>query len=83
MDTVGKRLFLRFTTEKSELMDVTMNILKRYPGKRPVYFYFENTRKVIEGKREYWVNDEHDLEAALGEVMGQRNVVWKPAKNFA
>jgi len=83
LDTVGKRLFLRFTTEKSELMDVTMNILKRFPGKRPVYFYFENTRKVIEGKREFWVNDAHDLEAALGEVMGQRNVVWKSAKNFA
>ncbi|HZK55152.1 MAG TPA: DNA polymerase III subunit alpha [Desulfosporosinus sp.] len=80
---VGKRLFLRFTTEKSELMESTIKILQRFPGRQPVYFYFENTRKVIEGKREFWVNDEYDLVAALREVMGQSNVVWKPAKNFA
>jgi len=81
--TVGKRLFLRFTTEKSDMMEATMNILQRFPGSQPVYFYFEDTQKVIEGKREFWVNDEYDLEAALHKVMGQRNVVWKSAKNFA
>ena len=81
--TVGKRLFLRFTTEKSDLMEAAVNILQRFPGSQPVYFYFEDTQKVIEGKREFWVKDEHDLEAALHEVMGQRNVVWKSAKSFA
>jgi len=80
---VGKRLFLRFTTEKSDLMEATINILQRFPGSKPVYFYFEDTQKVIEGKREFWVNDECNLEAELLEVMGRRNVVWKSTKNFA
>jgi len=75
--TVGKRLFLRFATEKSDLMEETMNILLRFPGKQPVYFYFEDTQKVIEGKHEFWVNEQCDLEAALYEVMGEQNVVWK------
>ncbi|MHB8072586.1 DNA polymerase III subunit alpha [Desulfosporosinus fructosivorans] len=81
--TVEKRLFLRFTTEESDLLETTMNILQRFPGSQPVYFYFEDTKKVMEGEREFWVNDEGDLEAALHKVMGQGNVVWKPAKNFA
>lgn len=80
--TVAKRLFLRFNTEKSDLMEATMNILQQFPGSQPVYFYFEDTKKIMEGKREYWVNDQSDLEAALQKVMGQENVVWKPAKNF-
>jgi len=83
LQTVGKRLFLRFTTEKSDLLEAIMNILQRFPGSQPVYFYFEDTKKVMEGEREFWVNDECDLEAALHEVIGQGNVVWKPAKNFA
>ncbi len=81
--TVGKRLFLRFTTEKMELMEATMNILQRFPGSQPVYFYFEDTKKVMEGERKFWVNDECDLDTALHEVMGKGNVVWKSAKNFA
>ena len=60
-----------------------MNILQRFPGSQPVYFYFEDTQKVIEGKREFWVNDEYDLEAALHEVLEQSSVVWRSAKNFA
>jgi len=78
--TVGKRLFLRFATEESDLIKATMNILQRFPGSQPVYFYFEDTQKYKEGEREFWVNDEYGLEAALHEVIDQENVVWKPAK---
>ncbi|KGP77055.1 DNA polymerase III subunit alpha [Desulfosporosinus sp. Tol-M] len=80
--TAGKRLFLRFATEKDDLMEATMNILQRFPGSQPVYFFFEDTQKVIEGERKFWVNDEYDLETVLYEVMGRSNVVWKSEKNF-
>ena len=81
--TVGKRLFLRFTNEQSELMPVVLGLLKRFPGSQPVYFYFEETQKVLEVKREFWVNDGDELKNALQEVIDLRNVVWKPAKNYA
>ncbi|WP_242877395.1 DNA polymerase III subunit alpha [Desulfosporosinus sp. BG] len=80
---VGKRLFLRFADDKSDLMETVLSILQRFPGSQPVYFYFESDQKVIEGKREFWINDEDELQNALREVMGLHNVVWKPAKNFA
>ena len=81
--TEGKRLFLRFTDDNSDLMPTVLSILERFPGSQPVYFYFENNQKVIEGKRKFWINDQDELKDALLEVMDQRNVVWKPAKNFA
>ncbi|MDR3542848.1 MAG: DNA polymerase III subunit alpha [Desulfosporosinus sp.] len=81
--TLAKRLFLRFTDDKSELMPTVLNILQRFPGSQPVYFYFEDNKKVIEGNREFWINDGDELKKALQIVLGQGNVVWKPAKNFA
>ena len=81
--TVGKRLFLRFANDKSDLMQTVLSILQRFPGSQPVYFYFEDNQKVIEGNREFWINDGDELKNALQEVMGQPNVVWKSAKNFA
>ncbi|KJR46880.1 DNA polymerase III alpha subunit [Desulfosporosinus sp. I2] len=82
-ETVGKRLFLRFNNEQSELMPIVLKLLKRFPGGQPVYFYFVDNQKVLEVKREFWVNDGDELKSALQEVMDSQNVVWKLAKNFA
>ena len=81
--TVGKRLYLRFPDHNSDLMPTVLSILQRFPGSQPVYFYFEDNKKVIEGNREFWINDGDELKKALQLVLGQGNVVWKPAKNFA
>ena len=64
-------------------MPTVLSILQRFPGSQPVYFYFEDNKKVIEGNREFWINDGDELKKALQLVLGQGNVVWKPAKNFA
>ncbi|WP_407314434.1 DNA polymerase III subunit alpha [Desulfosporosinus sp. SB140] len=80
---VVKRLFLRFPNDQSTLIPKVFNILERYPGDQPVYFYFDNNQKVIEGNRELWVNEEDELMNALVDVMGYSNVAWKPGKNFA
>lgn len=79
----AKRLYLRFSNDKSDLMPTVLGILQRYPGNQPVYFYFEDSRKVLEGKRQFWVNDRDELTSALWEVMDRQNVVWKPVKYFA
>ncbi|MCB8818744.1 DNA polymerase III subunit alpha [Desulfosporosinus shakirovi] len=78
-----KRLFLRFSNEESDLMQTVLSILQRFPGSQPVYFYFEDSQKTLEGKRKFWVNDRDELTNALWEVMDQQNVVWRPAKYFA
>ncbi|MDQ7092574.1 DNA polymerase III subunit alpha [Desulfosporosinus sp. PR] len=83
LKVVGKRLFLRFPHDQSNLMAQVFSILERYPGEQPVYFYFDNNQKVIEGNQELWVNDGEELMKALLDVMGDGNVVWKPGKNFA
>lgn len=72
-----RRLFLRFLVEKSHLMDDILPVLLRFPGENPVYFFFAENRKVIEGKKEYWVSDKKELELALIEILGKENVAWK------
>ncbi|MBC2723241.1 DNA polymerase III subunit alpha [Desulfosporosinus sp.] len=79
----AKRLFLRFSTEECDLMQTVLSILQRFPGRQPVYFYFEDTQKVLEGKQKFWVNERDELTNALREVMDQRNVVWQQTKSFA
>lgn len=64
-------------------MQTVLSILQRFPGSQPVYFYFEDSQKTLEGKRKFWVNDRDELTSALWEVMDQQNVVWRPAKYFA
>lgn len=64
-------------------MPEVLRLLKRFPGSQPVRFYFEETQKVLEVEREFWVDDGDELMNALQEVMDSQNVVWKLAKNFA
>ncbi|MFZ3373778.1 MAG: DNA polymerase III subunit alpha [Desulfitobacteriaceae bacterium] len=72
-----KRLYLRFVREESVLMEKVLPILKRFPGSFPVYFFFMDSKKLIKGKRDYWVGGQSDLEKTLKEVLGGENVVWK------
>jgi len=78
--TTGKRLFLRFANDKSELMEPILSVLQRYPGSQPVLvcFFFEDNRDHKDEK--FWVSDGDELTTALYRVMGQGNVVWKVAK---
>ncbi|MHB8126415.1 MAG: DNA polymerase III subunit alpha [Desulfitobacteriaceae bacterium] len=72
-----KRLYLRFAQEESVLMETILPILKRFPGSFPVYFFFMDSKKLIRGKKDYWVGGQSDLEKTLTEVLGGENVAWK------
>ncbi|SDI28553.1 DNA polymerase III subunit alpha [Desulfosporosinus hippei] len=78
-----KRLYLRFSNQNSDLMETVLSVLQRFPGSQPVYFYFEDSKKVLEGKQSFWVDDRDELTKELCEVMDKCNVVWRQAKNFA
>jgi DNA polymerase III subunit alpha len=79
----SQRLFLRFPNDQTSLMQAVIGILESHPGDHPVYFYFEDSQKVIEGNRELWVKDGEELKTSLLNILGKNNVVWKPGKNFA
>jgi DNA polymerase-3 subunit alpha len=74
---VSKRLYLRFTHEENVIMETILPILKSFPGSYPVYFFFMDSNKLIKGKKDYWVDEQNDLEQKLTEVLGSENVVWK------
>lgn len=75
-----KLLWLRFPNEKSDLLQDISLILRRYPGNKPVHFFYEDNRKYE--KEKFLVNDDAELVDTLYEVMGQQNVVWKSERNF-
>jgi DNA polymerase III catalytic subunit, DnaE type len=74
---VSKRLYLRFAHEENFIMETILPILKSFPGSFPVYFFFLDSNKLIKGKKDYWVDEQSDLEQKLTEVLGCENVVWK------
>jgi DNA polymerase-3 subunit alpha len=73
----SKRLYLRFAREENVIMETILPILKSFPGSYPVYFFFMDSNKLIEGKKDYWVDELDGLEQKLTEVLGCENVVWK------
>lgn len=81
-EKAAKRLYLRFSREENVLMETILPILKSYPGSFPVYFFFLDSNKLIKGKKDYWVDEQNDLEQKLTEILGSENVVWKAIQDF-
>jgi len=76
-DLPERKLYLRFADEGSAAMENVLAVLRRNPGPYPVYFYFEADKRLIEGKREFWVSYQTELVQSLGRIIGLENVVWK------
>lgn len=56
------------------LLEVIGGILQNFRGETPVYFYFEQEKKLILTDRNYWVNWQEDLEENLSEICPRENV---------
>lgn len=80
-DLSDRKLFLRFASEGSGAMEQVLTTLQRYPGPCPVYFFFEENKRLIEGKKEFWVSNNHELEQTLGRILGRANVAWKLSRD--
>lgn len=72
-----RKLFLRFLQEGTPLLEEVLPVLRKYSGPNPVYFYFEENKKVIQSRQEFWVADLEELVGDLGQIMGKDNVAWK------
>lgn len=72
-----RKLYLRFTQEGTPLLDQVLPVLQKYAGPYPVYFYYEENKKLIQSKQEFWVKDLEALMGDLGQIIGQENVAWK------
>jgi DNA polymerase III subunit alpha len=73
----SRKLFLRFSHEGTNLLEEVLPILRNYSGPNPVYFYFVQDEKLIQGKREFWVTDLEELVQDLSKILGNENVAWK------
>ncbi|KLU61597.1 DNA polymerase III subunit alpha [Peptococcaceae bacterium CEB3] len=72
-----QKLYIQLPEETSPLLQTVLPILRRFKGPHPVYFFFADRRKLVEGERVYWVDHENDLTRCLIELLGQENVAWK------
>lgn len=80
LDGRGKqfKLFLKLeNNENKELLDQVLSSLAPYSGPNPVYFYFENTKKVFEVSSNYNVKYDFELEGKLHTLIGKDNVKWQ------
>lgn len=73
----SRKLYLRFSHEGTTLLQEVLPVLHHYTGSNPVYFYFVQDQKLIEGKREYWVRDMEELVQDLIKILGKDNIAWK------
>ena len=55
-------------------------ILHRYHGEMPVYFYFSDRKSMILAERQYWVNNDIDLIMLLSQLLGAENISVKDTK---
>ena len=72
-----RKLFLRFSQEGTPLLEKVLPVLQKYTGSLPVYFYFEENKKVIRSREEFWVGDLEGLIYDLSQIIGKENVAWK------
>lgn len=72
-----RKLFLRFSQEGTPLLEKVLPVLQKYTGSLPVYFYFEEDKKVIQSREEFWVGDLEGLIYDLSQIIGKENVAWK------
>lgn len=73
----ARKLYLRFSHEGTNLLDEVLPVLQHYSGPNPVFFYFVQDQKLIQGKKEFWVTDLEELVPALSKILGDENVAWK------
>jgi DNA polymerase-3 subunit alpha len=75
--TSARKLYLRFPHEGTTLLEEVIPVLQHYAGPNPVFFYFDQDKKLVQGNREFWVKDLEELVKDLTKILGDENVAWK------
>ena len=69
------KLYLRLTKNGDiNILNAIKDILKDYPGKTPVYMYFDSNGKTVVADRSLWVNSDNRVILELNNLLGEKNV---------
>ena len=72
-----EKLYIRIAKEdKSHVLDAA-KILKKYAGTTPVYFFAEDTKKLILAPKTMWIKKDNSLILELNEQFGTENIRFK------
>jgi DNA polymerase-3 subunit alpha len=72
------KLYLKIgKQEEKELVGRLRMLLGAHHGNLPVYFFFQDTRKVYEVSKNLYVRYSEELAQSLAEVIGQENIKWQ------
>lgn len=72
------KLYLKFMNNKNmEMIEKVLKTLKTYPGDNPVYFFFQDTEKIFEVSRNYFIRYDSNLEQKLIFLVGKDNIRWQ------
>lgn len=72
------KLYLKFMNDQQkELSEKVFKLLGTYKGANPVYFFFQDTKKVFEVSRNYFVQYSPALEEKLCILLGKECVKWQ------
>lgn len=71
------KLYLQLAGNDPLLMENIIQKLKSFPGLSPVYFFFSSEKKLLEGKKDFWVRYSEELTVELAAMLGKENVVWR------
>ena len=74
-----KKLYLRIAgaNDTPEVKQKLSQILRRYHGEMPVYFYFSDKKTMVLAEYQYWVNNDIDLILLLSQLLGTENISVK------
>ena len=74
-----KKLYLRIagSNDTPQVKQKLSQILRRYHGEMPVYFYFSDRKSMVLAEYQYWVNNEIDLIMLLSQLLGAENISVK------
>jgi len=76
-----KKLYLRIagSHDTPQVKQKLSQILRRYHGEMPVYFYFSDKKSMVLAEYQYWVNNDIDLIMLLSQLLGAENISVKEA----
>lgn len=74
-----KKLYLRIagSNDTPQVKQKLGQILRRYHGEMPVYFYFSDRKSMVLAEYQYWVNNDIDLIMLLSQLLGAENISVK------
>ena len=76
-NSLKKGLYIKIPAKESEAYKRANILLSIFEGNFPVYFFFDDQRKLMLAPREYWVDINDVLVKELKNKLGNNNIIVK------